>query len=49
MWPLLESNHKAIEKKHKEWMEKMEHQFQAELKEFQVYFDRLERVKGKIV
>jgi hypothetical protein len=48
MWPLLEPNHQAIEKKHKECMEKMETQFKADLKEFQVYFDRLERIKGKI-
>lgn len=49
MWPLLESNHKDLETKHKEYMEKMEHQFQAELKMFQIYFDRLERIKEKLL
>jgi len=48
MWPLLEPNNNALEKKHKECMEKMEQQFQAELKSFQIYFDRLELIKGKI-
>jgi len=51
MWTFrtMETNNKALEKKHKECMEKIEQQFQADLKSLQVYFDRLERIKGKMI